>query len=60
MPAKLRKLSDFLKKDCKGNLREAGRRLGIDWVNIDHWAKRGIVPCRPYREQLAAKGLIAG
>lgn len=60
MPAKLRKLSDFLKKDCKGNLREAGRRLNIDWVNIDHWAKRGIKPCRPYEEKLAALGFIAG
>jgi len=57
---KLRLLSDYVKKECGGNLREAGRKLGFDWTNIDHWSKRGITPMRPYREQLEKHGLIAG
>lgn len=60
MPKKLKKLSAYVRDECKGCMREAARKLGTDWVNIKRWTKQGMRPNSFAESWLAQKGLIAG
>ena len=59
-PKKLKKLSIYVRDECGGNMREAARKLGTDFVNIRRWAYEGVHPSSFAENFLAQKGLIAG